>query len=199
MVSKKTRSLFSRSRIIFTKNIVLLIFSVSMLYACSSSNTEKCLDEFMEIYFFMGLVDANFPCNRNVESSHADDHGDVKIPKEEYVRIMRYIHGLQKTGDIGTPFGLCLQCVVHSDESQVKLSIGQFHEMTIENEMVYANDSLIYALRKYSGFYNYYNREDVATYCPELTVFGIPNNYQDLSASLDTNYHLFAKIRILAE
>lgn len=199
MVNKKTISLSSGYRIIFTKNIVLLTFLVSLLYACSSSNTEKDLNEFMEIYYFMGVVDANIPCKSDVEISQAADRGDVNIPKEEYVRIMGYIDGLQKTGDVGNPFGLCLQCIVHSADSQIKLSIGQFHEMTIENEMVYANDSLIYALRKYSGFYNYYNREDVATYCPELAVFGIPDNYQDLSVSLDTNHYLFAKIRILAK
>lgn len=199
MVNNKTISFFSRPRISFIKNVISLTILGVFFYACSTSNKEMDLNESLEVYYFRGLVDANFPCNGNVEISFTDDEGFIKIPKKEYLQIMKYIDELQKTGDIGDPYGLCLQCIVKDTERQIKISINQFHKMAIGNEIVYTNDSLIYALRKYSGFYNYYNKEDVVKFCPELAIFGIPDNYQDLSASLDSKHHLFAKIRILAE
>jgi hypothetical protein len=41
------------------------------------------------------------------------------------------------------------------------------------------NDFLIYLIRKYSGYYNYFSNDDLS-YFKELKQFGIPNDYKCL-------------------
>jgi hypothetical protein len=76
------------------------------------------------------------------------------------------------------------------DIEQAKLFLGIWNWIMLVSLLLFSVQSLVFAFR-YRGI--------VTTFCPEVAVFGIPDNYQGLSVPLDTNYHLFAKIRILAE
>src|SRR5690606_41031243 len=85
------------------------------------------------------------------------------------------------------------------DWSSDVCSSDLFGGMTVDSKPFARKDSLVYLLRQHSGFYNYYNREDLTRFCKELSSFNIPEDYQDLSSNLDTINAFYAKIRILVE
>jgi hypothetical protein len=74
-----------------------------------------------------------------------------------------------------------IQCIINQkDGKEIKLCIGNFNCLIKDNIRMLKNDTLIYLIRKYSGYYNYFTRNDL-DYFNELKHFGIPENYFDLS------------------
>ncbi len=53
--------------------------------------------------------------------------------------------------------------------------------------MMEKNDTLIYLVRKYSGYYNYFSKKILLRFFNELKQFGVPNNYKDLSGGKYTH------------
>jgi len=64
-----------------------------------------------------------------------------------------------------------------------RLCINFFNCTTLDNKQVVVNDSLIYLLRNYSGYYNYFESEDLDIF-NELKALGVPRGYKDLSDSI---------------
>jgi len=76
-----------------------------------------------------------------------------------------------------------IHCLVHfKNNKTIKLCIGQFNCIVEDNIRMINNDTLIYLIRKGTGYYNYFSKDDLA-YFDELKQFGIPNDYKDLSST----------------
>ena len=52
--------------------------------------------------------------------------------------------------------------------------------------MMEKNDTLVYLIRKYSGYYNYFSKEVLLRFFNEVKQFGIPINHKDLSGGTCT-------------
>jgi len=172
-----------------------------ILNSCSGSNDHIDDKEYIDVYYAMGYVDSDGPCEKDFVDSEVFDKGRVYIDRKEYEAITKLLAGLEVSSDSTTStYGMCLQSNFHfADSSYSRVCIGQFGDMTVDSKPFARKDSLVYLLRQHSGFYNYYNREDLARFCNELSSFNIPEDYQDLTTNLDTINAFYAKIRILVE
>ncbi|MEJ5052791.1 hypothetical protein [Sphingobacterium sp. MYb382] len=149
----------------------------------------------------MGYVDSDGPCERGFQSSEVIDKGFAYISRVEFFKIIKFLKTLDtSTHAVGSTYGMCMQSNFHfAADSSKRVCIGQFGDMTIENKSFARSDSLVYLLRKYAGFYNYYPKEDLVGFCKELSQFPIPEDYHDTSGELASADVFFAKFRILAK
>ena len=181
----------------------VFILSFTSLF-CSCVNTNRITQghEYIEIYFLKGYVNAAISCNKNFHISETDSLEDVYIEKSEYIKLLRLVNELQlkRAGDADF-CTMSLQCNIHSREKVERLCIGQFDCIVLDREEVLSSDSLIYMLRKYSGYYNYFNAKNLITSesFKEVKIMGIPDSYQDLSEDFKTSSLFYAKRRIMPE
>jgi len=199
MTMKNFSPSFAKLKIRYAILFLFLVISVS---SCLNSNEKQDPEEYMEIYYFMGYIDTSRPCEKDFDPSETIDKGTVSIGKEEYQLMKNYIAGLQNVeSDKNSTYSMCLQCNIYdsSRNFETRLSVGQFGPMSLGDNFVERNDTLLYLLRKNAGFYNYYHLNDLPRYCKEVERFGVPENYQDMTANFDTSNVLYAKIRILVE
>ena len=71
--------------------------------------------------------------------------------------------------------------IIDKNNIPTKLCIGQFNCILRDGHLKAKNDTLIYLIRKYSGYYNFISKKDLAFYFDEIKQFGIPSNYKDLT------------------
>lgn len=176
-----------------------LVFSFFLLFflssSCSFSKKDEDIIEYLEIYYFVGFIDTERSCEKDFDISEVADQGVLTIEKEDYDSIKNYIVNSNiKDQEYRSTYGMCLQCNLHNKDSVIRFSVGQFGPMIIDGKTVQRNDKLVYLLRKNSGFYNYYRRDELIDYCEEVKLFGIPDNYIDLSDSPSSSSKLYAKL-----
>lgn len=74
-----------------------------------------------------------------------------------------------------------IECeVIFKNNKTIKLCIGGFNCILLNNIKMKTNDYLVYLIRQYSGYYNYFSKENLI-YFDELKKNGIPANYKDYS------------------
>jgi hypothetical protein len=74
-----------------------------------------------------------------------------------------------------------MHCLItYKDNKTIKLCIGQLCCIIEDNKRMKNNDTLVYLIRKISGYYNYFSKDWLDNF-DEVTKFGIPDNYKDLS------------------
>lgn len=57
-----------------------------------------------------------------------------------------------------------------------------------KDEFVYANNEIIYLFKSLSGYYNYFDKEDLLMSFPEIREYGIPKTYKRLERpTMDKN------------
>lgn len=179
--------------------LIAIIFSLFLFGSCSGTDRNDTL-EHIDIYYAMGYVDSDGPCEKDFHDSEVLDKEDVYIGRKDYEAIIQLLAELEVSGDVASTYGMCLQSNFHfADSSFRRVCVGQFGDITVDGKPFARKDSLVYLLRKYSGFYNYYSREEVVRFCEELSSFGIPENYKDMAANLDRSGVFYAKVRILVE
>lgn len=185
--------------------IMYLVTFFSLLYlvlSCVGKNDANNTNssEYIDIYYMMGYVDTDRPCEKEFQDSEVLDKGNVYINREEYKSIIQLLTELDSSNNDGSTYGMFLQGNFYFDDgNHSKLCIGQFGDMTMNGKSFVRKDNLVYLLRMHSGFYDYYGKDDLVKFCEELTLFGIPENYSDHSLELDTSSAFYAKIRILVE
>lgn len=210
LIRKTQVNLFMNSNIISgydvrqSLRLALLAVLSCLLFifnSCSGSKDHTDDKEYIDVYYAMGYVDSDGPCEKDFVDSEVFDKGRVFIDREEYEAITKLLAGLEALSDsVTSTYGMCLQSNFHfADSSYSRICIGQFGDITVDSKPFARKDSLVYLLRQHSGFYNHYNREDLTRFCNELSSFNIPENYQDLTTDLDTTDAFYAKIRILIE
>ncbi|WP_257667521.1 hypothetical protein [Parapedobacter tibetensis] len=179
-----------------------IIAFISLLFVSCSGSINRYDEpvEYVDLYYAKGYVDSDGPCEDDFDGREVLDKGSTYISRNEFEAIERLLAESEVSNGVASTYGMCLQSNFHfADSSTSRVCVGQFGNMTIDGKSYVRQDSLVYLLRKYSGFYNYYNREEVVRFCQELSSFGIPENYRDMTGDLDTTSVFYAKIRILVE
>lgn len=190
---------FKGSLLYLTKGI--MIVSLLLVASCSASSDRKKNKPYIDVYYAMGYIDSDGPCESDFQDIEVLDRGSIYIDRGSFDLIIKLIDNLE-ISDNTTPstYGMCLQSNFHfNDSTNMKLSIGQFGDVTIDGQSFVRNNNLVYLLRKYSGFYNHYERDELIGFCKEVSEYGIPDDYLLVKANYDTNSTLYAKIRILVE
>jgi hypothetical protein len=76
--------------------------------------------------------------------------------------------------------GIRMDCkLIINDKDSTKLCIGETDCTIIDGEFAGVNDTLLYLIRKNTGYYNYFNKEELL-YFKEIEKYGIPNDYKKL-------------------
>lgn len=119
--------------------------------------------------------------------------GDIaKIPSESFkvdtiIADSYLVNEIKKQAEIAQKntsrlFSGCdirMDCkVFHNNTESMKICIGQLDCIVINGEPVGSNNKLLYLIRKNSGYYNYFNREQLRHIFKELKIYGIPKDYK---------------------
>lgn len=178
-----------------------VIFSLLLVVSCSSSSDRKKTELYIDVYYAMGYIDSDGPCESDLQDIEVFDKGYIYIDRDSFDVIIKLIDNLEiSANSTSSTYGMCLQSNFHfNDSTKMKLSIGQFGDLTIDGHSFVRNNNIVYLLRKYSGFYNHYQHDELIGFCKEVSKYGIPDDYHLMKADYDTNNTLYAKIRILVE
>jgi hypothetical protein len=108
---------------------------------------------------------------------------DTIIIDEKVLREINYLLSTLKEQKKGNPScDIRIICKANYSNNEIlNFTIGFPNCIIIKNNEMKFNDSLIYLIRKESGYYNYFPKEEFL-YFKELKKFGVPKNYEDLSA-----------------
>lgn len=179
----------------------IVIFSLLLSASCSSSIDRKKNKPYIDIYYAMGYIDSDGPCESDFQDREVFDKGSISIDRDSFDVIVKLIDNLEVSdNNIPSTYGMCLQSNFHlNDSTHMTLSIGQFGDVSIDGNSFVRNNNLVYLLRKYSGFYNHYERDELIGFCKEVSTYGVPADYIFMKVDNDANNALYAKVRILVE
>lgn len=182
--------------LLFRLSRIMIIVNLLLFVSCSGPSNQET--EYIDVYFSKGYIDSDGPCERDFSVNEITDNGRTYVTQEEYKEIVKHMDELKETENPGFSYGMCLQANFHfSDRNSTRLSFGQFGEISAQSKSFLREERLVYLLRKYTGFYNYYRRDEVMKFCKELYKFGLPENYQDQTIDLDSSSVFYARVRIL--
>lgn len=165
------------------KKVVLQVFTCAILMGCTS----YCPDTIV-VYYLHGFVDTSISKTclemkkmaMNDESSRFVRYDTICITHSDFLKLRNYVSNPklvpEKIKNVG---GLDSRIVVVYDTLAVSFetTTNQYGENS-RNEIVYANNEIVYLLKSLSGYYNYFDKEDLLQFFPEIKEFGIPKTYK---------------------
>lgn len=158
----------------------LLFFLLCLFASCNGIKKNKKNIDSVEIQYFKGYVETNIRVRcgsiKKIKNSFIED----TILIEKYNEIVSQVRGLKILKFDSINCDIRMQCKINCENGDsIKLCIGEFNCLIKDGKGMETNDSLIYLIRKYSGYYNYFSKEEL-TYFPEIKIFGIPQDYKYL-------------------
>lgn len=130
------------------------------------------------------------------------DMGEIRLQQDEYNDLLNYVvkvksQEFERQNDSLNVFPdipFHFQATFYERDTLLhRVCIDYYNNISIDGELVSSNDTLIFLLRKYSHFYNYSSRDDLVV--RELDIFGLPNDYKDLSR--DSNLFLTSYNKVI--
>lgn len=153
---------------------------------CSSLKKDNPPNASIEIFYLKGVVDTRTPINCGTITKTKPSFRKVDTvltEKQRYIEIVNQVKLLREQNKDSSGTSNCdvrIQCKInHANGDSTNFCIGEFNCLVKNGQRMEKNDTLIYLIRKHSGYYNYFSKEDLA-YFDELKHFGIPNDYKDL-------------------
>jgi hypothetical protein len=164
---------------------VFLIFS--LIVSCNGTMRKATTnDTSIEILYYKGIVHTgvSIRCGEITKPKTSFRKVDTVLTnKQQNTDIANLVKALRVIDDSIKYCDVRMQCKInYANGDTVQLCIGGYsHNCTIKDgRRMENNDSLVYLLRNYSGYYNYFSKEEL-TYFDELKRFGIPKDYKNLS------------------
>jgi hypothetical protein len=169
--------------------IALPIFFLCFCFFYKNGNTDNIIS--LEISYPKGFLETNIPLNcddisRMNISLKVDTlltESKVLLEIEDQMKKLKEL----KQDNLQSICDIRMECnVKYANGSIVRLCLGRRNCILKNNIRMEVNDTLIYLIRKYSGYYCYFTKGDLI-YFDEIKQFGVPNEYKDLSLKSDSN------------
>lgn len=160
----------------------LLLIVLSFIFSASCKETRQ-INHFpiLKISYLKGNTERIIPvkCGEIMNFPAAEFKVDTNIIDKELVnRIINQAKSLnQLSDDRQTGCDVKIDCTIKlTKEDSIKLCIGDFDCILKDGVLMKKNDTLLYLIRRYSGYYNYFQEKSLK-YFEELNFFGIPGDY----------------------
>lgn len=159
-----------------------------LVISCTLNNHNESLKR-IEISYFKGTVEMHTRVECGSIKTKMGDPSikDTFITNQGiYEEIINKIQKL-KSDSSGFSCDSRIECRVSlTKRDSFLLCIGDFNCLILNSQKKVNNDSLVYLIRRYSGYYNYFKKEDLG-YLPEIKIFGIPSDYKCWIRTQDPN------------
>lgn len=175
--------------------------------SCGSKDSTGGKKTYIQIYYENSAIDSELDCEYDFNKLEQFNNGEIydlgKIILEDslYNEIKRHISSLKKDYDpkydsIDYNIPLHFQAHFHEGDSLLyKVCIDGFNRISIDGNVVNKNDTLVYLLRRYAMLYDYSPIEEL-DYFDELSTFGLPDNYVNISRDSSLLFTLYNKVRL---
>lgn len=175
----------------------IILFLTSLLFiSCNLNKGNEPLKRF-EISYFKGNYEsrASVECGSIKSKLKDPDVKDTFITNQ--IINEKIINEVQKLkfDSSGSSCDSRIECRIRLTKSDsLLLCIGNC--LILNGQKKVNNDSLVYLIRRYSGYYNYFTREDLIIYFPEIKLFGIPSDYKKWIRTQDPNKPPFSPAKL---
>lgn len=159
---------------------------------CTSYNPET-----ITVYYLHGFVDTSISkkCSEMRKQAISGRKSDlvrfdtISIAHTDFIKLREYIYNsnvvpksVRKRTDIDSRIVAVYDTLAVSFETT-------YHEYgaNSRNEIVYTNNEIIYLLKSLSGYYNYFDKEDLLMFFPEIKEFGLPKTYKRIKKPIIDN------------
>jgi len=160
---------------------LLIIFF--FIFSTSCKDTKKINHlPIVKISYLKGNTERIFPvnCGEIMDLSSVAFKVDTCVVDKELInRIISQVKSLNVLpSNLQTGCDVKIDCTIKlTKEDSIKLCIGDFDCILRDGLLMKKNDTLLYLIRRYSGYYNYF-QETSLKYFEELNYFGIPCDYK---------------------
>lgn len=169
----------------------LLLIILSFVFSTSCKETRQINHlPILKVSYLKGNTERIIPvnCGEIMNLSSVEFKVDTVITDKELVnRIINQAKSLnQLPGNLQTRCDVKIDCSIKlTKEDSIKLCIGDFDCIVSDGLLMERNDTLLYLIRRYSGYYNYFQKTSLK-YFEELNYFGIPGDYRFYKQIEDT-------------
>lgn len=160
----------------------LLFFLLCLFASCNGIKKNKKNIDSIEIQYLKGPVETM----NSIRCDSLERERDLSLSKntlliEKYKEIITQVRALKELKvDNTTSCDVRMQCKINCENGDsIQLCIGESNCLIKNGKAMQNNDSLVYFIRKYSGYYNYFPKVELP-YFPEIKIFGIPQDYKYL-------------------
>jgi len=165
--------------------VVSLLSLFLVTHCCRGSKSDSSNIVLIEVSYFKGQIERPepLPCGgiASIKSNIIKD--TVLTDKQELNEIEHQISMIRELKVDSTIYScdVRIQCKLNlKNGKSIKVCIGKFNCLIKDFKRMTQNDTLVYLIKKYSGYYNYFPKEELM-YFEELKQFGLPKDYIDLS------------------
>jgi hypothetical protein len=150
---------------------VLLLFCLLFLMSCNHNSNKKTTPN-IHVSYFKGLTETIIPvkCGEIIARPRFDYKIDTVITDEQLIdKIVNQIKSLRPIG--GSQYcNVRIDCIINLHSDTIKLCIGDFECILKDGNLMERNDTLLFLIRKYSGYYDYFSQDNLK-YFKELDYF----------------------------
>jgi hypothetical protein len=154
------------------KNVSPLI-CLLFLISCSQNSNKKSTPN-IHISYFKGLTETIIPvkCGEILTRPRFDYKVDTIITDGQLIdKIVNQIKSLRTSG--GSQYcNVRIDCIINLQADTIKLCIGNFDCIVKDGILMNRNDTLLFLIRKYSGYYDYFPHDNLK-YFKELNYFSL--------------------------
>jgi hypothetical protein len=163
-------------------------FIIIFFFSCQGKKDAQM--ELISISYLKGEIETKNPfyCGSifHLRSKHLKKD-TILTDLNKYKEVLRQIQRLRADSASSSNCDVRIECkVILSNKDSIKLCIGNFNCIIKDDQKMIGNDTLVYLIRKYAGYYNYFTKEDLSFF-QEIKQFGIPSNYKCLIRMVDPN------------
>jgi hypothetical protein len=155
---------------------VLLFICILFLISCNQ-NPKKEASPNIHISYFKGFTETIIPikCGEIITRPKFENKVDTIITDRHLIdKIVNQINSLKAIN--GPQFcNVRIDCVVNLNSDTIKLCIGNFDCISKDGNLMQRNDTLLFLIRKYSGYYDYFSQGRLK-YFKELDCFSYGQN-----------------------
>jgi hypothetical protein len=167
------------------RQFVSFLIVISLIASCNGTKKDKISIKSIEILYLKGTVCTTSSINWGAISSMIPKLiNDTFLFDETKLKEMEHqisiIKELKMDSTTSRGCDVRIECKINLKNGKIiTLCLSEFNCLIKDDKRIARNDTLIYLIKRYSGYYNYFRKEDLI-YFDELKLFGIPNDYRDL-------------------
>ena len=160
---------------------LILFFLVTYCFVKCKSDSNDLVS--IEALYFKGRVESSVPLScggfASINSGLIKD--TVLTDKQKLHDIEhQFLMLMELNVDTINSCDVRIQCKLNFKKRKpLTICIGAFNCLIRDFKRIPQNDTFVYLIKKYSGYYNYFSKEELS-YFEELKQLGIPNDYKDL-------------------
>ena len=167
--------------------LMLLSIAIYFIMSCNNNITEDNNKKdtnlsSIEVIYLKGEVETQIAINCNdITKATARIVDTIITNKQMFAEIANQVRLLKVfKADSSAGCDIRMNCKIkYANGDSTELCIGKINCILKDKIHMKSNDTLIYLIRKYTGYYNYFFKEELQ-YFNEVKQFSIPSNYKCL-------------------